>query len=577
LGETPGLNGTVELPIVSRLKLGTKMTLTLWMTAIAMVAITAMGGAMLRQRMLDDRLDKIRASVDVTLAIARSLEARVAAHELARPEAIEQFHRDIRAMRFDGGTGYLTVLDAQTGTLLMHGVNAALEDKPTPNDAATGQLISVAILRSVESADSGIASFMYPKPGQSEPLRKIAAVGRFRAWDMVFYVGAYIDDLDASFRAIMLKMGMIGAAVLLLAMIIGWLVTHDIRSSLSSLRRAMERLSKGELTAAVPGTDRRDEVGGMAASVLIFRDNMAETARMRDEQAALKERCAAEDRATLNLLADGFESRIGRLVGVLSSGSAALEATARSLSAAAGEGSRQATSVAAAAEEAGTGLGAVASASEQLSASIGEISRQVAQSSHITGKAVADALRTDAIVHALAGTADKIGAVVGLISEIASQTNLLALNATIEAARAGEAGKGFAVVASEVKNLANQTGKATGEIGEQITRIQAATREAIEAITGISATISDVSAIATSIAASVEEQGAATSVIARNVQQTARSAQDVASGISGVSRVAVETGLSAGLVLTEASELAKRTEELAGEASRFVAGVRATA
>jgi methyl-accepting chemotaxis protein len=217
----------------------------------------------------------------------------------------------------------------------------------------------------------------------------------------------------------------------------------------------------------------------------------------------------------------------------------------------------------------------VASATEELTASISEINRQVAQSAKISGKAVDDAKRTDAIVHTLAEGAEKIGAVVGLITNIASQTNLLALNATIEAARAGDAGKGFAVVASEVKNLANQTGKATEEIGAQITQIQTATKEAVEAIRGISATIEEVSAIATAIASAVEEQGAATSEIARNVQQTSQAAQEVTVGVSGVSQAASETGAAAGMVLTAAADLSKQAEQLSSEVNAFVAGVRA--
>jgi methyl-accepting chemotaxis protein len=217
----------------------------------------------------------------------------------------------------------------------------------------------------------------------------------------------------------------------------------------------------------------------------------------------------------------------------------------------------------------------VAAAAEELTASIGEIGRQVAQSSKITSKAVDDAKRTDTIVRALAESAEKIGNVVGLITDVASQTNLLALNATIEAARAGDAGKGFAVVASEVKNLANQTGKATEEIDAQITHIQAATKEAVEAIRGISATIEEVSAISTTIAAAVEEQGAATAEIARNVQQTTQAAQEVTVGISGVSQAASETGEAAGHVLAAASDLSKQAEQLSGEVHTFVAGVRA--
>ncbi len=357
------------------------------------------------------------------------------------------------------------------------------------------------------------------------------------------------------FEASLLRLGVIGGLVLMLTSLATWLVSRDITVSLGSLKAAMGRLAKGDLTTAVPGADRRDEVGEMAAAVLVFKDSMTETERLRTAQELAKQQAAAEQKAALARMADAFESRIGGLVGKLSSGSTTLKSTAQSLTATAGDGNRQAAAVAAAAEEASTGLHTVASASEELTASIAEISRQVAQSATITGKAVADAKRTDAIVRALAEGAEKIGAVVGLITNIASQTNLLALNATIEAARAGDAGKGFAVVASEVKSLANQTGKATEEIGAQITQIQAATKEAVDAIQGISATIEQVSTIATAIAAAVEQQGAATSEIARNVQQTAQAAQEVTTSISGVSQAANETGAAAGLVLASASDL----------------------
>ena len=217
----------------------------------------------------------------------------------------------------------------------------------------------------------------------------------------------------------------------------------------------------------------------------------------------------------------------------------------------------------------------MASAAEELSASIGEIARQVAQSSSIAGKAVADAQRTDAIVKTLAEGAQRIGDVVGLISSIAGQTNLLALNATIEAARAGDAGKGFAVVASEVKSLANQTAKATGDISQQIAEIQGATTQAVQAIEAIASTIGELSSIAASIAAAVEQQGAATQEIARNVQEAASGTHHVTEIIAGVSRGANETGDAAGKLLGAADALSREAEQLSGDVRQFITAVKA--
>ena len=366
-----------------------------------------------------------------------------------------------------------------------------------------------------------------------------------------------------------------GALVsMLAAILIGAVLVRLIGHPLRDMTQAMRRLAAKDLEAAVPCVGRRDEVGDMAAALQVFKDSMILAEALAAEQQA--NRIAREQRALrLDDLVRGFEDRVGGMARILSSGSTDLRSTAHSLTANADQTNQKAGVVGAAAEAASAGVQTVAAAAEQLSASISEISQQVAQSARVTGRAVADAQRTDAIVHALAGAAERIGHVVGLISDIAGRTNLLALNATIEAARAGEAGKGFTVVASEVKNLASQTAKATSEIGAQISQVQAATREAVAAIESITTTIQQVSAIATTIAAAVEQQGAATAEIARNVQQTARAAQDVTVNIGGVSYAANDTGAAASQVLNAASDLSEHAERLGREVDSFVADVKA--
>ena len=274
-------------------------------------------------------------------------------------------------------------------------------------------------------------------------------------------------------------------------------------------------------------------------------------------------------------LAAEFQTKVGQLVTEIGQSSTAMEGTAQSMAVAADDTSSQAATVAAAAEQANASVQTVAASAEELTASIREISAQVTQSADITGRAVAEARRTNDIVHVLSEGAEKIGQIVGLIADIAGQTNLLALNATIEAARAGEAGRGFAIVASEVKSLAQQTARATEEIGGQIAQLQSATRDAVQAIRGITGTIEGASTIAATIAAAVEEQGAATAEIARNVQQIALSTQDVTITIARVSQAAQGSGVSVANVLGNAGDAAAQAQRLSSEVERFMLTLRA--
>src|SRR5271166_2691219 len=201
---------------LSHLRLRTKLTLLVGLSAVAMVAIATAEAMTMHQRMLDARVEQLRAVVSSTVAIAKSLEASAAAQDITPPQAIERFHQDIHAIRFDGGVGYMSVLETRTGNVLIHGANPALEGKPLPADAATGQPISSLLLAAIRSADEGLASYVFPKPGQTEPLGKIVAVARFAPWDMAIFAGAYTDDVDAAFHASLRRTGAVGGTIMLL-------------------------------------------------------------------------------------------------------------------------------------------------------------------------------------------------------------------------------------------------------------------------------------------------------------------------------------------------------------------------
>jgi aerotaxis receptor len=381
-------------------------------------------------------------------------------------------------------------------------------------------------------------------------------------------------EYDTAERLYAILIG-VAVAMLVLGILAGGLLGRQtVRAIVRPLQRlngVMQSVTEGKLDSRIL-VERDDEIGvasrNMQTVQAIVRFN-------REELKSTEKQAAVQRKVEMTKLADGFENAVGEIIETVSSASTELEASADTLTATAERAQELTTMVAAASEEASTNVQSVASATEELSSSVNEISRQVQESARMAGEAVDQARVTNDRVSELSKAAARIGDVVELINTIAGQTNLLALNATIEAARAGEAGRGFAVVASEVKALAEQTAKATGEIGQQISSIQAATQESVSAIKAISGTIERLSEISSTIAAAVEEQGAATQEISRNVQQAAQGTQQVSSNITDVQRGASETGSASSQVLAAAQSLSGDSNRLKLEVGKFLDSVRA--
>jgi len=398
------------------------------------------------------------------------------------------------------------------------------------------------------------------------------------------------------------------AMILLVTLAIGasafWFVTRRVTAALIGLSATMSRLAEGDLEAEVRGTDRTDEIGEMARAVQVFKDNAIEKQQLEEEQREAEERQRREReeaeraerereaterrretereeaerrkrRDEMLQLADQFESQVMDVVQSVSSAAGEMQRAAQELSETAEDTTGKSEIVTRTAEQANSSLQMVASAAEELSSSVREIAGQTSQSSSSAKEAVQKTERASADIRALVEAARRIGDVVDLINDIAEQTNLLALNATIEAARAGEAGKGFAVVASEVKSLANQTGKATSDISEQIADMQGATDKAVKAIESIQSIISEIDSTAVSIASSVEQQDASTQEIARNVSEVSQGAETITRDMTGLNEGAATTGAAANQVLGSAKSLSEQSDSLRKQVEEFLATIRA--
>ncbi|WP_413204365.1 methyl-accepting chemotaxis protein [Rhodospirillum sp. A1_3_36] len=561
------------MSFLGNLRIRTKLALLLALFALGLGATLAINAHRTWNNMYADRVEKLKAAVDMAISYAEALEKKVQGGVLTRDQAMDDLHNVVHTMRFDQGMGFITVLRID-GLVLSHGARPDREGKPAPAKDAEGRPLKSLIAEVLKAGDTGTIWFNGTRPGQKEMQPKVSYIARFAPLDAVFMTGAFIDDLDEDFGRQTTEIVLMGMVVFAVVLLVAWLINRDITGPLGRLGSVMEGVADGQVDMQIPDADRKDEVGRMARALAVFKDNAREVAQLKAEGEEAAAHVEEEKREARNQLADAFKATVGGIVDTLTDASRKMERAVKAMTTLAHRTNEQAIVVASASDEASTNVQSMASAAEELSASVSAIRSQVASSAEIAGKAVAESQHTNEMVGEMAAAAEKIGRVVELINDIASQTSLLALNATIEAARAGEAGKGFAVVANEVKTLSHQTAKATEEISSQISSMQTVTDGAVGAIRSIGSTIEELEGIASSISAAVEEQGVATQGIAQNAQQAADGSSEVSRNIAGVTTTVEDTNQALNDVLAVAADLSRQVEILHQEVDDFLSRVR---
>ena len=563
------------MQFLSRLRVNWKLNLLSALLTVALISSVVLAGWVIYQRMLNERRAALKTNVEIAAGLAAAVEEGIKSGA-PREEAIERLRKDIYAMRdVNGSYFYLYDMD---GTVIVDGNNPAIVGQKRHDiHDAKGRPFIADMINWLKDHEDGYFDYWWVRPDGKNPSPKLVYVKRFQPWNAFVGMGVYMDDINAEFWNALEQLSALAGLLLLVCFAAAFAIGRDIARPLGRLKSAMDLLAGGRLSAEIDGTGRKDEVGDMARSVQVFRDNALALEKMKRDQEDSAARAAAERRAAALAVADNFEASVMQVVESVSSSATQMQSTAQLMAAAAHEGTVQAAGVASASEQTSANVQTVATAADQLAASAGEIGRQVAEAVNISSDAAVQAQRAGTQMGDLAQAAEEIDAVVKLINGIAAQTNLLALNATIEAARAGEAGKGFAVVAGEVKHLASQTARATEEIRSRITAVQAEARGAAGMIGDIGGVIERVREISASIASAVEEQGAATAEIARNVNQAAQGTQMVSQTVAGVTEAANDTGTAADQVLAAAKGLSEQSMALRSGVEAFLTQVRGAA
>ncbi len=525
-------------------------------------------------------MSKINSAVEAQVAVGSLLKHHMAA-DLTRATLANDVEAAIRIGRMKRDAGPATIEAAKADMEQLAG--NLVQEPPALLPAELGQELvesHKAMQAFADQAAQLVAlsfSDNFKANQELEPFIKTSA-------ELMARMSATSDKLEAvntaaAADAATVKNTLMAAMMAAIAVVIGGLVLanlligRSVSRPVKAVTTIMGRMAGGERAIEIPTMDRTDEIGQMYTALTSFKEGLTRADQLAEQQQA-ESQARAERGDRMEAVCHSFDETITGLLKGFEEVMSELRHSAETMSDAARQTESEAKAANAASQSAGSNVNSVAGATEELVASVGEIGRQTARSSEIAARAAARATETDKQIQGLADAAQKVGDVVRLITDIANQTNLLALNATIEAARAGEAGKGFAVVASEVKNLANQTAKATEEISAQIATIQGETNTAVAAIQGISEIVGEINQIAAAIAAAIEQQSSATREIARNVEGASAGTQSVSSSIGHVSEAATQTGGAVKTMLGAVTRLAERSQQVQGKVSDFLREIR---